>query len=352
MLQRTFRARAPLRLGLAGGGSDVSPYCDRYGGEVLNVAIDRSAFASVTPREDGRVVLEAGDLGRRDELDLGGDPDLAAGLRLHRGAYGHVLRSGGLAGWRGLTLSTAVDSPVGAGLGSSSALMVAMLAALHGAAGRRLTRAALARLAVEVERRDLGLNGGRQDQYAAAFGGCHLMRFGPGEGVRVRPVALPPGLRRELESSLVLFHTGVSRESARIIDSQSAAVDAGGDALDAMHQLKREASAMEAALRSGRLDAVAEVLRRGWEAKKRTSSAVSNPDIERLHALAMEAGAAAGKASGAGGGGFMMFLVEPTRRAALVQALSRSGAGTASAARFSFAGTETWWADAALADRG
>jgi D-glycero-alpha-D-manno-heptose-7-phosphate kinase len=337
-----LRARAPLRLSLAGGGTDVSPYCDQYGGCVLNVTIDRYAFASAQPREDGRIVFRASDLGLVDDQAAGAELPSDKGLRLHRGVYNRMIRlyNGGRP--MSLTITTHVDSPIGSGLGSSSALIVAMVTLWAEILAAPLNEYDVAQIAFVIERRDLALNGGRQDLYAAAFGGFNFIEFLPDDRVLVNPLQLRDSSRDELEASLLLFFTGVSRESATIIDHQTRAVSSGGMALEAMHRLKAHAPAMKAALLQGDIDALAKLLDQSWIAKKQTCGAVSNDRIDRLHETARRHGALAGKASGAGGGGFMMFLVDPERRPALFERLRQEAEGYPVICGFSDAGARTW----------
>ena len=336
------RAKAPLRLGLAGGGTDVSPFCDEYGGCVLNVTIDRSAMASVAPRTDGLVVFNATDLQRTDSVEAARALAVDVGLPLHRAVYNRMIAQFNGGRPAPLTMTTSVDCPPGSGLGSSSALVVAMVAALREVFSAPLGEYEVARLAFEIERRDLGLNGGRQDQYAAVFGGFNFMEFGANERVIVNPLRIKPAIANELEASLLLCYSGASRDSARIIDAQTASVAAGGASLEAMHTLKAEAVAMKEALLFGRVDMMAEILQRGWLAKKGTSSAVSNPQIEALFDVAMANGALAGKASGAGGGGFVLFLAPPDLRPGLARALSANTQGSVEPCRFTDEGVAVW----------
>lgn len=336
------RARAPLRLGLAGGGTDVSPYCDEFGGCVLNVTIDLSAFASVALRNDDRVEFKAVDMECDEICAAESNLPIEGRLILHRAVYNRMIQD--YAGGRpvALTLTTHVDAPPGSGLGSSSALVVAMVEAM-----RELLRAPLgeydvARVAFEIERRDLGLNGGRQDQYAATFGGFNFIEFGAQDRVVVNPLRIKEGTANELESSMLLYHTGASRASARIIDAQSASVIAGGASLEAMHNVKAEAVMMKEALLLGRVEQIAAILRRGWEAKKATSPAVSNPEIEDVFEVAERHGALAGKVSGAGGGGFMLFVVPPEKKPGLGRALSALQRGTVTSCRFTREGVHVW----------
>lgn len=336
-----MRSRAPLRLGLAGGGTDVSPYCDTFGGAVINATLDRYAWASFAPRVDGRLVFEATDLQTVDEMKALGDLGTDEGLRLHRGVYNRMIKTFNGGEPLPMTLSTYVESPLGSGLGSSSALVVAMVQLLARVLRAPLGEYEIARLAVEIERFDLGLAGGRQDQYAATFGGFNFLEFGANDRVIVNPLRIRHATLCELEASLVLVSTGASRQSATVISSQADSVAAGGRALEAMHQLKAEAFAMKEALLLGRISEMAGVLRRGWEAKKSTAAAVSTPLIEEIYDTALRAGALAGKVSGAGGGGFIMFLVNPDRRATVIAALEKRDFVTASA-RFTEGGCAIW----------
>ncbi|WP_132255283.1 dehydrogenase [Methylobacterium segetis] len=345
MTQRAIRSRAPLRLGLAGGGTDLSPFCDAYGGVVLNCTIDRYAYAFIAPRDDGRTVFRARDIGREEEHRAGAMLDTDDGLRLHRCTYNHFL--GGLAArgvevGRGLTLTTVVDAPPGSGLGSSSALVVAICEAFRVYGGEPLGLYDLARLAVEIERVRLRLDGGRQDHYAAAFGGMNFIEFfGDGRAI-VNPLRVDRSILNEFEASLVLCFTGTSRDSERIIREQTANMRRhDARALDALFALKSAAIDMKQAVLSGEIGRIAEILAESWASKKRTAGAVSSGALDALFEAGLAAGARAGKISGAGGGGFMMFLVAPEDRRQLIEGLNRAG-GQASPVHLTSKGVETW----------
>jgi len=348
------RARAPLRLGFGGGGTDVSPYCDERGGIVLNATIDLFAHANVQPRTDGRVRFVAADKDEAWEGESTGPLPLQEPLRLLKGVYNRCLTEFGDGTPLPLTLTTYADCPPGSGLGTSSALVVAMVEAMRCYMGVELTAPDLARLAYDIERVDLGLAGGRQDQYAAAFGGLNLMHFNTGGEVVVEP--LDPGLdvMRELESSLVLYFTGVSRESASIIDEQAANMRKHEKAsLDGLDALKIGAVEMHAALAAGDLPRFGALLDAGWRSKKLTASKISSPDIDRVYEAAKDYGIFGGKVSGAGGGGFMMFLVDPARREGLKRLLLTFG-GQLATAKFRDRGVESWaagWQDQSQAAR-
>ncbi len=338
------RARAPLRLGLAGGGTDLSAYCKQYGGAILNVTIDRHAYAFVYDSEDENTHFAALDIDIRESFTPQEAMGPAPRLVLHKGVYARIVRDffGGEA--PPLVIQTSVDAPAGSGLGSSSALVVALLEAFRHRYELPLGRYEIANLAWEIERIDLGLAGGRQDQYAAAFGGVNYMEFLADDRVIVNPLRLSPGAGEEIESSLVVCFTGQSRNSHDIIVEQAGAVTAlNPQAIEAMHRLKADAVAMKAAFVHGDVEGVAEILRSSWLAKQRTAKGISNPLIERLYEVAMTNGALAGKISGAGGGGFMMFVTRPERRRRLIMALRDAG-GEADAAAFTHLGSVTWTA--------
>lgn len=321
--RRLVRARAPLRLGLAGGGTDVSPFCDLHGGYVLNATIDLYAYASLELLDAPIIILEAADLKLKEEQAIANLGQTAAKLALHRGVYDRVVAD--FCGGRrfGVRLTTHSDAPPGSGLGSSSTLVVAMLQAFVEALNLPLGEYEVAHLAYEIERLDLGLAGGKQDQYAAAFGGVNFMEFGAGDRVLVNPLRVKPWIISELESSLVLFFTGVSRSSAMIIDQQIKGFSDGDrSAIDAMLSLKTEALHMKEGLLRGDFSSIVESMQRSWESKKKTATSVSNRMIDDVHTAVLDAGALAGKVSGAGGGGFMMVFAEPTAKPRVIEALS------------------------------
>ena len=338
----TVRARAPLRLGLAGGGTDVSPYCDLHGGYVLNGTIDRYAYAVIRPLQKPIARFVSTD--RQVESTSDAVPQLALNgdLDLHRAVYNAIVQSYGGGRPIPLELCTFCDAPAGSGLGASSTLVVAMVKAFVELLNLPLDDYEIARLAYRIERVDCGLQGGRQDQYSATFGGFNFMEFYAGDRAVINPLRVKNWILCELETSLVLFYTGVSRESARIIAAQSSNVQSGVEsAVEAMHGIKREALAMKECLLKGDFDGIVESMRMGWASKKESAETVSNASIEEIYDAAIRAGALAGKVSGAGGGGFMMFFVPPKRRADVIRCLQRF-AGEVSNCHFTENGCQAW----------
>ena len=336
------RARAPLRLGLAGGGTDLSPYCDQFGGAVLNATIDRFAFAHIAPGEPGQVSFRARDMGVEEHHAIKSPPPLDAGLVLHKAVYQHMVETYLDGRPPAIIVSTTIDAPPGSGLGSSSALVVALVEAFRVALDLPLGPYDVARLAFDIERVKLGLAGGRQDHYAAAFGGVNYIEFLAGERALVSPLRVPRAYLNELEASLLVCFTGQSRRSGDIIREQIDGLQGMDEqTLAAMHQLKEDAGLMKQAMLRGDIRGVAKVLTRSWDAKKRTAKGVATEAVDRLFDIGMAEGAWGGKVSGAGGGGFLMFCTDPENRYQLISALNAAG-GQASSIKFTFDGAEAW----------
>ena len=336
-----IRARAPLRLGLAGGGTDLSPYCDQHGGAILNATIARYVYAHLSFRDDDQLCFSAHDVNQEDRVALAARLPLDSGLILHRAVFNRMVQD--FLGDRvcAISVTSTVDAPPGSGLGASSALVVALVEAYRAAFNLPLGPYDVARLAFEIERREAGLAGGRQDQYAAAFGGLNFMEFLPGDRVIVNPLRISLPYLNELEASLIVCFTGHSRASAIIQDQVRAATENDKHALEALHQLKADAIDMKQALLAGNIREVASLLNRSWQAKQQTSKSVSNPRVQEIFALGLKNGAVAGKVSGAGGGGFLMFMTDPEHRYRLVTALNERGA-LAYPVQFTTGGAEAW----------
>ena len=316
-----IRSKAPLRLGLAGGGSDVSPYSDLYGGLVLNATINLSAYCTIETLEGETVVVDAYDADTHVTCPFG--PVLEGAPDLIRGVYARIVKDfGPVPG--AFSITTYNDAPAGSGLGTSSTMVVCILKCFAEWMNLPLGDYEIARLAYEIERKDLALAGGKQDQYAAAFGGFNYMEFLPDDIVIVNPLKIKGWIVDELESSMVLYYTGRSRSSAAIISEQQKNTSSGNaTAIEAMHRIKQSSKDMKFALLKGDMAEFGHILGQAWEDKKKMAGAITNPVIQEAFDTALGAGAVAGKVSGAGGGGFMMLMVPPARKMAVVQALSR-----------------------------
>lgn len=341
-MREIIRARAPLRLGLAGGGTDVSPFSDEYGGHVLNATIDLYAQAILEPTNDGKIIFSAVDLNEIVVVDSSSVLTSCNNLKLHQGVYNRVVKQFNHGKPLSFRLTTYADAPAGSGLGTSSTMVVCILQAFAEWLHLGLGEYELAQLAYQIERHDLKLAGGKQDQYAAAFGGFNFIEFGPLDKVLVNPIRIKSSIVNELEASTILFYTGQSRESARIIEHQVATYkDVNSLSVKALFSMKDDAIFMKAALLKGDFDEYASILRNSWNAKKNLSATVSNLELDIIYDCAIKAGAKAGKLSGAGGGGFFMFYVLPEQRMEVIRELKKKS-GEVINFHFDLTGTQSW----------
>ena len=326
---------------MAGGGTDVSPYSDMYGGAILNATLSLYARATIEPIADDRIILHAIDRGEEQQFDWNTELPLDGTLGLLKGIYNRIQKDYGIAR-QGLRLSTFVDAPAGSGLGTSSTLVVAIIGAFAEMLRLPMGEYDMAHYAYEIERKDLGLAGGKQDQYAATFGGVNFMEFYEDDKVIVNPLRIKQQYLFELENNLLLYYTSTSRESAEIIKKQSRnVVEKKDSSLEAMHRLKEQARQMKDALLKGKLHEIGEILNFGFEQKRQMAEGISNPLMEDIYETAMKAGATGGKISGAGGGGFMIFYCPVNTKFRVAQSLEKFG-GQARNYQFVEHGVKTW----------
>ncbi len=317
-------AKSPLRLGLAGGGTDVAPYSDIYGGQVLNATISLFTHCHIIPASDKNIHFSAADFNISISLPLHDKIVLEGQLVLHKAVYYSIIKKFNNGRPLALNVTTYSDAPPGSGVGSSSSLVVCMIQAYRELLNLPLGEYDVAHLAYEIERVDCGLAGGKQDQYAAAFGGFNFMEFGLNDKVIVNPLRLKTALANELESRLLLYYTGQSRDSAKIIESQiSATQTPNSPAILAMHSIRKAATDMKEALLQGHITEVLEILGASWHSKKLAATSISNSYIDEIATVATTAGASGLKISGAGGGGFMMIAVCPEHRLHVIRALEK-----------------------------
>ena len=323
-----IRSKAPLRLGLAGGGSDVSPYSDMYGGLILNATINLYAYCTIEETNDDQIRIDAFDADYHASLPLQKQLELDDHALLLKGTYNRLMRDFNLP-LQAFHITTYNDAPAGSGLGTSSTMVVGILKAFVEWRSLPLGDYEISRLAYEIERKDLGLSGGKQDQYAAAFGGFNYMEFLQNDMVIVNPLKVKRWIIDELEASIVLYFTGRSRSSAAIIDQQRQNTSSGNTkSIEAMHRIKQSAVDMKLAVLKGDMNSFARILGQAWEDKKKMADAITTPIIEEAFQVATQAGAISGKVSGAGGGGFIIFFVPPTRKKHVVDALKTLGGFT------------------------
>ncbi|GHT10673.1 dehydrogenase [Endomicrobiia bacterium] len=337
-----IRSKAPLRLGLAGGGTDISTYYNRYGGNVLNATIDMYAYCILEPSDKGTVEFNAVDLEKQETCDAESVLEISKTLPLHSGIYNRIVSDYNKGKSLSFKMTTYSDAPAGSGLGSSSTMVVAIIKAFEEWLNLPLGEYDIASLAYKIEREDLKLAGGKQDQYAATFGGFNFMEFYQDEKVIVNPLRLKRWIRNELEASLVLYYTGISRESANIIKKQIENTENKiTKSIESMHEMKKQASLMKEALLTGNFKEFSGCLQQGWLAKKNMAESISNDFLDGLYQYALDNGAESAKISGAGGGGFMMIYCNPCNRIKLVKAL-RQKDGVVFTPSFMEIGTQAW----------
>ena len=318
-----IRARAPLRISFCGGGTDVPPYCDERGGVVLSATINRYATATIVP---GRQSFTVRSIDYDQSISYGvDDPFVYDGqLDLAKGVIDHFRRHESLTS--GLEVTLHNDAPPGSGLGSSSAVTVALVAGLVDLLRLAINEYQVADLAYRIERLEVGIKGGKQDQYATAFGGFNLIEFHPGGTVLVVPLRLRPETVWELEHSLVFAYVGGGHFSDQIIEGQVRNyATRRTESIHAMDRLKVLTHDMKRALLVGDLSEFGELLHLAWESKRQMAKGITNPSIDELYDAALKAGALGGKMNGAGGGGFMMFVCDPRRRYAVQEAIRKAG---------------------------
>jgi D-glycero-alpha-D-manno-heptose-7-phosphate kinase len=336
-----IRSKAPLRLGLAGGGTDVSPYSDLYGGAILNATINMYAYTTIEPTDDGKIVFELPDMNISEEHDSAMELPTDGPFVLQKGVYNRIVKDfvGHPLSFR---IASHVDAPAGSGLGTSSTLAVSILGAFVEWFKLPLGEYDIAHLAYQIEREDLKMAGGKQDQYAATFGGINFMEFYKDDKVIVNPLRIRQRFQDELAHNLVLYYTKTSRKSAHIIEAQTKNVlEKNEVSIEAMHRLKEQSVWMKEAILKGEIDEMGKILDFGWKFKKQMTKGITNTLLDEIYEAAIAAGATGGKVSGAGGGGFMSFYCPGISRYKVEKALESFG-GQVKRYEFTNEGLKTW----------
>jgi D-glycero-alpha-D-manno-heptose-7-phosphate kinase len=315
-------ARSPLRISFGGGGTDLPAYYERFGGMVVSAAITPGCHVSVTPYRGSGVVVKSRDYDLTITARSSPRVEIREPLSLPRAVLAWFAERDLFPS--GVHISTRADVPPGSGLGSSSAMTVALVSALARHVSLPLTPWMAAEIACEIEIGLLGRPIGRQDQYASALGGLNTLTFSP-EGVVVTPLPLRPATRRLLQDHLLLVSTRKTRDSATVLHAQSAATGTDGEVTRRLHRIKELAAAMKVALLAGDLPGFGALLNESWQLKRGLSQGVSSAEIDRWYEIARDRGAFGGKIAGAGGGGFFLFCVPPDRRADVTAGLRAAG---------------------------
>mgnify|MGYP002620853950 CR=1 FL=1 len=336
-----IRSKAPFRLGLAGGGTDVSPYSDMFGGAILNATVSLFARTTIIPNDSGKIVFYNADKDERFEYDATEALPLNGKIDLQIGIYNRIVKDFAKKPLS-FEMTTSMDVPTGSGLGTSSTLVVSILGAFVEWLQLPLGEYDIAHLAYDIERIDLNMAGGKQDQYAATFGGVNFMEFLADDKVIVNPLRTKKSFLNEVNFDLILYYTKTSRESAKIIEKQIDNVKKStSKPIEAMHKLKSQAFSMKEAFLRSDVSTIGKILHQSWLNKKEMAQGISNEFIDEIYNAAMEAGAEGGKISGAGGGGFMMFYAEGVNRYKVIQVLEKFG-GDIVNYQFTHKGLDSW----------
>jgi D-glycero-alpha-D-manno-heptose-7-phosphate kinase len=330
-------------LGIAGGGTDVSPYSDKFGGAVLNVTIDLFAHATIRPLANGKVRFVDENEQITEEFDSVEQLPLEGHLILQRGIYNAVVSRYNQGKPLSFELITSMDVQSGSGLGTSSTLVVAILGAFTEWLKLPWGKYDIARCAYEIERIDLNMAGGKQDQYSATFGGVNFMEFLEDDLVIVNPLRISNTILQEWAFNTVLFYTKRRRESSHIIEEQKANVQNNNlESVEAMHQVKKEAYRIKNSLLRDELYDLGKALNTSWVNKKKMAKCISNEVIDKIYETAINSGALGGKISGAGGGGYMFFYCPGNTRYEVSKALTALGEGIIQPFEFCKKGLTTW----------
>jgi D-glycero-alpha-D-manno-heptose-7-phosphate kinase len=332
-----IRSKAPLRISFCGGGTDVSPYVEERGGVVLSVTIDKYAYSSLRIRDDQSISVQSLDYDIvakyrvDDDLEYNGELDLVKA----------VIRNMCNGNKQGLDFFMHSDAPPGSGLGSSSTVVVALIGLIKHWQRLPLTNYEIADLAYQIERVDLKIRGGMQDQYAAVFGGFNFIEFGR-DAVIVNPLRIEDDVINELQYNLLLCYTGRTRLSANIITTQvDNYVRKEGEVLAAMDELKVITVALKNSLLQGRLDDFGALLNEAWFNKKKMAKQITSTTIDTLYETARKNGALGGKILGAGGGGYLLLYTPFDRKHIIAEELEKLG-GQVVEFTFDYHGLQTW----------
>ena len=333
MQRPLVRAKAPLRVSFGGGGTDLASYYEQRGGAVISATIDKYAYGTLIPREGRDITIKSLDFDivarfpGTEVMKYDGELDLVKAVvkNFHPD--------------QGLDMFLQSEAPPGSGLGSSSSMMVALIGLFKHWRGLPMTDYDVAELAYRLERLDLGISGGKQDQYAATFGGFNFIEFTRDTTV-VNPLKIKRSILNELEYRTLLVYTGKTRLSANIIQDQEARTRSGAN-LEALDATKALAVQMKNALLQGKLDKLGGLLHEGWEQKRQFASKISSPEIEKLYETARAHGALGGKVLGAGGGGYMLMFCDFERKHEVAREMERLG-GRPSGVKFEPEGLQTW----------
>lgn len=339
-----IKSKAPLRISFAGGGTDILSFSSKYGGNVLNSTIDLNTYCIIENLREKRIIFESYDYDLKWVGKSKANLKLDGKMNLHKAVYNKIVREFNNEKNLNIRISTYSDAPPGSGLGSSSSMVVAMIKCYEKLLKLKLSKKRVAQLAYEIERIDCKINGGSQDQYAASFGGFNYLKFMKNNKIIVKPIKMHRNTINDLESYILLYFTGVSRNSGKIINQQNNLIlKENIKTINALKEVKNFSKLMEHALVNQKFMLMANLIEKAWKQKKKTSDLIENNFIKKIHEFVLKNGALAAKISGAGGGGYMMIFVKPNEKFKLKKKLNNfSKQGKVYDFHFTKHGAESW----------
>jgi D-glycero-alpha-D-manno-heptose-7-phosphate kinase len=341
MKKKTYRSKVPFRISFGGGGTDMPDYCKYHTGAVINTTIRLFTHTSLELRDDTKVTFKWINKDEFEEHDFSDDLDCSYGLKLFKATHNHISKRFKIEPI-GYDIVSYQDVPTGSGLGTSSTLIVSLIGVYMELFNLPLGEYDIAEMAIQIERVELGENGGKQDQYAAAFGGFTYMEF-KGYDVIVNPLRIKDSVQDEMENNIVLYFTNFTRNSSDVLTEQITKMkDKNKTSTLSLHALVEQAKLMKDCLIKGTIDDLGEILDYGFQQKKMLAKGISTPEIELLYNTALKAGATGGKISGAGGGGFMFFYCPNNTKYDVIKALDKLKMGYHQPFTWNKLGIRTW----------
>lgn len=332
-------AKAPLRLGLAGGGTDLEPYCSTYGGAVLSSTIDQYAYCKVEPSDNW--IFKSIDLDIEQEFEsLPSSYVQEHKLKLLINTYLNLVDKSFFK--TPVKITTYCETPPGSGLGSSSAVVVSLIAAISEYLNIPLGEYDIAKSAFDIERNICNLPGGKQDQFASAFGGFNYIEFFKNDQVIVNPLRLNFKIQNMLEMNTVLYYVGKPRKDARVIETNMNNLKNNQKSIQATHKIKKTCEEFKVKLLTGDVTGISKLMNEYWNLKLKTSDKIGSEELVEVYDYALQNGANAAKISGAGGGGHMILFTEFENRHRLVSALNSRENGKIVPFKFVKHGVDVW----------
>jgi D-glycero-alpha-D-manno-heptose-7-phosphate kinase len=340
-MKKIYRSKVPFRISFGGGGTDMSSYTKNHTGAVINTTIRLFTHTSLQLRDDMKVSFEWVNKSEKEEHDFSNELDCSYGLKLFKATHNHIFKRFNLSPI-GYDIVSNQDAPTGSGLGTSSTLIVSLIGVYQELFNLPLGEYDIAEMAVQIERIELGENGGKQDQYAAAFGGWNYMEF-KGDEVIVNPLRIKDKVQDELENNILLYYTSFTRKSSDVLEEQIKNIeDENKTSLLSLHGLVEQAKLIKDCLIRGKIEELGEILDYGFKQKTTLAKGITTPEIQTLYDTAIKAGATGGKISGAGGGGFIFFYCPNNTKYNVIKELNKLNMGYPQTFTWNKFGLRTW----------